>query len=70
MSADYESHGLILRINQACDEIAQDLAELTGRPVGYEDGTALINALYYAKQDLEDSISDLELVLNDEAVIY
>ena len=70
MSADYESHGLILRIEQACKDIAMDLAELVGRPVSYDDGVTLIDSLYYCKADLEDTISDLELVLNDDAVIH
>ena len=69
MSVDYESHGLILRIEEACKDIALDLTELAGRPISHDDSVTLINSLYWAKGELEDLISDLELVLNDDAVI-
>lgn len=68
MSNGYESTGLIERIGMACKDITLDMEELTGRSVSYEDGTDLINALFYAKADIEEAIAHLEHVLNDEAV--
>ena len=63
------SAGLITRIELCAKDITLDMQELTGRKVSYDDGAALIDALYYLKQDIEDAIVQLDEVLNESAIV-
>ena len=64
----FSASGLIKNIDDACDDIGFYMDAVAGRKVTYEDGKKLIDALYFAKRDIEGAIDDLERVLNDEAV--
>ena len=64
-----ESAGLIRQIDEAADSIGFFMDQLVGRKVQYEDGKQLIDALFFAKVEIEAAITKLDLVLNDEAVV-